>query len=96
MRISNFNIFFSYVFILITSLSSIFIVVFFPGATELFGCLSALDMNMPMYGGEMQVPTLGVDLQCFDSEGKFIRINQRLRSLLRNSVVWAPFRMQIK
>lgn len=90
------NIFASYIFILITSFSSIFIVVFFLGATELFGCLSALDMNMPIYGGEMQVPTLGIDLQCFDSEGKCICINQRLRLLLENSVFGTSFELQIK
>lgn len=41
------------------------------GATELFGASSAMDLNMPVYGGEVQIPSLGVDLQCVDSKGNF-------------------------
>lgn len=62
----------------------------------MFGCLTAFDMNMPVYGGEMQVPTLGIDLQCFDSEGKFMRINQRLSILLKTYDVGTHFSIKIK
>lgn len=69
---------------------------FFLGSTEVFGFLSAFDMNLPVYGGEIQVPALGIDLKCFDSEGKFMRISLRLRLLLKNSVVGALISTIIK
>lgn len=40
----------------------------------MFGSFSGFNMNMPVYGGEIQTPALGEDLQCFDSEGKFVNI----------------------
>lgn len=41
----------------------------------MFGSFSGFNMNMPVYGGEVQTPALGLDLQCFDSEGKFKKIS---------------------
>lgn len=41
----------------------------------MFGSFSGFNMNMPVYGGEIQTPALGEDLQCFDSEGKFVKIS---------------------
>ena len=36
----------------------------------MFGFFAGFNMNMPAYMGEIQVPALGIDLQCFDSSGK--------------------------
>lgn len=42
------------------------------GATELFGCSNGFNLNMPVHGGEIQVPSLGVDLQCYDNKGNSV------------------------
>ncbi|GFU54024.1 acetoacetyl-CoA synthetase [Nephila pilipes] len=42
------------------------------GATEVFGAFSGFDLNLPGYSSECQVPSLGVDLHCFDSEGRSV------------------------
>lgn len=41
------------------------------GATEVFGTFSGFNFNMPAYGGEIQACSLGIDIQCFDEEGKY-------------------------
>ncbi|GFT72154.1 acetoacetyl-CoA synthetase [Nephila pilipes] len=46
------------------------------GASEMFGDFSGFDYNLPSYMGECQVPTLGLDLQCFDEHGKSV-VGQR-------------------
>lgn len=46
------------------------------GATEVFGTFSGLNMNMPVYGGEIQVPSLGIDIKCYDFDGNSV-IGQR-------------------
>ncbi|GBM83225.1 Acetoacetyl-CoA synthetase, partial [Araneus ventricosus] len=45
-------------------------------ATETFGTFSAYNLNMPAYACESQVPALGVDFHCFDSEGNSV-VGQR-------------------
>ncbi|XP_071038475.1 acetoacetyl-CoA synthetase isoform X2 [Parasteatoda tepidariorum] len=39
------------------------------GSTESCGYITAIDWNLPSYGTEAQVPTLGMDLHCFNSNG---------------------------
>ncbi|GFX60406.1 acetoacetyl-CoA synthetase [Trichonephila clavipes] len=42
------------------------------GATEMFGDFTGFDYNLPSYLGECQVPTLGLDFQCYDENGKSV------------------------
>lgn len=42
------------------------------GATEVFGTFSGFSFNMPAYGGEIQAASLGMDIQCFDQDGKSV------------------------
>ncbi|GBM60552.1 Acetoacetyl-CoA synthetase [Araneus ventricosus] len=46
------------------------------GATETFGDVTGFDYNLPSYMNECQVAALGVDVHCFDKEGKSV-IGQR-------------------
>ncbi|GIX75342.1 acetoacetyl-CoA synthetase [Caerostris extrusa] len=46
------------------------------GASETFGTFSGFDMSMPVYAGEIQAPSLGMDVQCYDEEGNSI-VNKR-------------------
>ncbi|GFX05711.1 putative DD41D transposase [Trichonephila clavipes] len=39
------------------------------GATEIFGPISGCDYNLPVYAPEIQVPALGMQVQCIDSKG---------------------------
>ncbi|GFQ69310.1 acetoacetyl-CoA synthetase [Trichonephila clavata] len=43
------------------------------GATEMFGDFTGFDYNLPSYLGECQVPTLGLDFQCYDENGKSVQ-----------------------
>lgn len=45
-----------------------------PGATESLGTFCSCDLNSPLYEGECQVPSLGINLQIFDGKGKFLGI----------------------
>ncbi|XP_071038561.1 acetoacetyl-CoA synthetase-like isoform X1 [Parasteatoda tepidariorum] len=40
------------------------------GATESFGSFSGIDINLPSYAGELQVPSLGMDIRCVNSRGE--------------------------
>ncbi|KFM69798.1 Acetoacetyl-CoA synthetase, partial [Stegodyphus mimosarum] len=40
------------------------------GQTEFFGLCSGLDRNLPVYRGEIQAFSLGVDVHCLDDKGK--------------------------
>ncbi|XP_035232844.1 acetoacetyl-CoA synthetase-like [Stegodyphus dumicola] len=40
------------------------------GATESFGFFSGVDMNLPLYAGEVQVPALGMDIRVVDEKGR--------------------------
>ncbi|GFW96728.1 acetoacetyl-CoA synthetase [Trichonephila clavipes] len=42
------------------------------GATEGFGHFTGCDYNSPVYAPEVQVPSLGMKVQCFDSKGREI------------------------
>ncbi|XP_055940755.1 acetoacetyl-CoA synthetase-like isoform X2 [Argiope bruennichi] len=42
------------------------------GTTESHGFLSGYDWNLPSYAGEVQVPALGKDIHCFDSQGRSV------------------------
>ncbi|CAL1272070.1 unnamed protein product, partial [Larinioides sclopetarius] len=43
-----------------------------PRASEAFGTFSGFDLNLPVYGGEIQAPALGMDIHCYDKEGNSI------------------------
>ncbi|KFM80138.1 Acetoacetyl-CoA synthetase, partial [Stegodyphus mimosarum] len=40
------------------------------GATETFGCFTGVDLNLPLYAGEAQVPALGMDIRVVDENGR--------------------------
>ncbi|KAG8198897.1 hypothetical protein JTE90_015109 [Oedothorax gibbosus] len=46
------------------------------GSTETFGAFCGFDLNQPVYAGEIQAPSLGMDIRCFDEEGKSV-VNKR-------------------
>ena len=48
------------------------------GATEVLGTFSGFNLNMPVYAGEIQAPSLGVDIQCFDETGRVNRFSVKL------------------
>lgn len=50
------------------------ILLFFSGATEVIGVFSGFDLNTPVYSAEIQAPALGVDLKCFDEQGRFAKV----------------------
>ncbi|KAF8770329.1 Acetoacetyl-CoA synthetase like protein [Argiope bruennichi] len=53
------------------------------GTTEVFGLLSGVDHNMPVYRGEIQLPSLGMDVRILDEKGK-PTIGQRGECVLAN------------
>ncbi|CAL1272063.1 unnamed protein product [Larinioides sclopetarius] len=46
------------------------------GSSETFGTFSGFDLNLPIYAGEIQAPSLGMDIHCYDQEGNSV-INKR-------------------
>ncbi|XP_042912701.2 acetoacetyl-CoA synthetase [Parasteatoda tepidariorum] len=53
------------------------------GATETSGTFSGFSLNLPTYPGEVQVPALGKDIQCFNEEGEPV-IGQRGEMVVRS------------
>ncbi|PRD27115.1 UNVERIFIED_CONTAM: Acetoacetyl-CoA synthetase [Trichonephila clavipes] len=59
------------------------------GATEMFGDFTGFDYNLTSYLGECQVPTLGLDFQCFDENGKSV-LGQRGEVVIATPVPSLP------
>ncbi|GBM46112.1 Acetoacetyl-CoA synthetase [Araneus ventricosus] len=62
------------------------------GTTEVFGLLSGVDHNLPVYRGEIQLPSLGMDVRILDEKGNPV-IGQRGTSVLANPYPALPVRL---